>query len=99
MLKVATLAGTSQLTLTKDAIVGIHWQNGPRKKSGRLFERSVLSPPLTITHSQSVKLDLRICAWCCLMFFAPQLDRGNIVQALADDMLSTNEWPRWLNEN
>lgn len=33
------------------------------------------------------KIDLRVCAWCCFMFFALQLDRGNISQALADNML------------
>lgn len=33
------------------------------------------------------KLDIRVCAWCCLMFFALQLDRGNISQALSDNML------------
>ena len=33
------------------------------------------------------RLDWRICSWCCLMFFALQLDRGNIVQALSDNML------------
>ena len=33
------------------------------------------------------RLDIRVCAWCCLMFFALQLDRGNIVQALSDNML------------
>jgi hypothetical protein len=33
------------------------------------------------------KIDLRICAWACLMFFALQLDRGNITQALADNLL------------
>ncbi|KAI9665350.1 MAG: hypothetical protein M1831_001787 [Alyxoria varia] len=33
------------------------------------------------------KLDIRICAWVCLAFFALQLDRGNITQALAGDML------------
>ena len=33
------------------------------------------------------RLDWRICSWCCLMFFALQLDRGNIVQALSDGML------------
>lgn len=33
------------------------------------------------------KIDIRICTWACLMFFALQLDRGNIVQALSDGML------------
>ncbi|KAK3391150.1 major facilitator superfamily domain-containing protein [Podospora didyma] len=34
------------------------------------------------------KLDVRICSWVCLMFFALQLDRGNIAQALTDNLLS-----------
>lgn len=34
------------------------------------------------------RLDLRVCAWCCFMFFALQLDRGNISQALSDNMLN-----------
>ena len=34
------------------------------------------------------RLDIRVCAWCCLMFFALQLDRGNISQALSDNMLN-----------
>ena len=33
------------------------------------------------------RLDFRVCAWCCFMFFALQLDRGNITQALSDNML------------
>ncbi|RDI89187.1 Methylthioribulose-1-phosphate dehydratase [Venturia inaequalis] len=33
------------------------------------------------------KIDKRICSWVCLMFFALQLDRGNISQALSDNML------------
>ncbi|KAF2711957.1 MFS general substrate transporter [Pleomassaria siparia CBS 279.74] len=33
------------------------------------------------------KIDKRICTWVCLMFFALQLDRGNISQALSDNLL------------
>ncbi|GME50401.1 Phthalate transporter [Neofusicoccum parvum] len=33
------------------------------------------------------KIDRRICLWVCIMFFALQLDRGNIAQALSDNML------------
>ncbi|KAG8690424.1 hypothetical protein FRC09_011991, partial [Ceratobasidium sp. 395] len=33
------------------------------------------------------KVDLRIMLWCCVMFFALQLDRGNISAALSDNML------------
>ncbi|KAK6428017.1 hypothetical protein LTR95_015845, partial [Oleoguttula sp. CCFEE 5521] len=33
------------------------------------------------------KIDYKICAWVCFMFFALQLDRGNISQALSDNML------------
>ncbi|KAL9078672.1 MAG: hypothetical protein Q9157_002400 [Trypethelium eluteriae] len=43
------------------------------------------------------KIDKRICSFVCLMFFALQLDRGNISQALSDNMLnnlrmSTNDY-------
>lgn len=34
-----------------------------------------------------LQLDLKICSFACLMFFALQLDRGNISQALSDNML------------
>ncbi|KAI7701947.1 MFS general substrate transporter, partial [Hortaea werneckii] len=33
------------------------------------------------------RIDYRICTWVCLMFFALQLDRGNISQALSDNLL------------
>ena len=34
------------------------------------------------------KIDLRITAWVCFMFFALQLDRGNISQANSDNFLT-----------
>lgn len=47
--------------------------------------------------SDTTQLDYRICSWVCLMFFALQLDRGNITQANSDNMLadlglSTNQY-------
>ncbi|KAL9019120.1 MAG: hypothetical protein Q9185_003594 [Variospora sp. 1 TL-2023] len=33
------------------------------------------------------KLGIRVCAYCCLLFFALQLDRGNISQAFSDTFL------------
>jgi sugar phosphate permease len=35
-----------------------------------------------------LQIDWRICSWVCLTFFALQLDRGNITQALSDNMLN-----------
>ncbi|CAE6447513.1 unnamed protein product, partial [Rhizoctonia solani] len=34
------------------------------------------------------KVDKRIMVWCCVMFFALQLDRGNISAALSDNLLN-----------
>ncbi|KAL4966721.1 major facilitator superfamily domain-containing protein [Aspergillus stella-maris] len=34
------------------------------------------------------KIDLRVCTFACVTFFALQLDRGNISQALADTLLT-----------
>jgi cobalamin biosynthesis protein CobT len=43
------------------------------------------------------RLDWHVCLWACVMFFALQIDRGNISQALSDNMLddlglTTNEY-------
>ncbi|KAE8450078.1 hypothetical protein EG329_006859 [Mollisiaceae sp. DMI_Dod_QoI] len=34
------------------------------------------------------RLDWRVCTWACVMFFGLQTDRGNLVQALADNLLT-----------
>ncbi|KAL2008789.1 hypothetical protein VTN00DRAFT_6983 [Thermoascus crustaceus] len=33
------------------------------------------------------KIDLRVCSFACVTFFALQLDRGNVIQATSDNML------------
>ncbi|KAL9618897.1 MAG: hypothetical protein Q9160_006422 [Pyrenula sp. 1 TL-2023] len=43
------------------------------------------------------KLDWHVCLWACIMFFALQVDRGNLAQAVSDNMLdqlglTTNEF-------
>jgi hypothetical protein len=35
-----------------------------------------------------IQLDWKIASWACFMFFALQLDRGNIGQALSDNLLT-----------
>ncbi len=42
-------------------------------------------------HPTQCSLDWKVCLWACIMFFALQLDRGNINQALSDNMLSKLE--------
>jgi len=49
-------------------------------------------------------MDLKVTAWICFMFFAVQLDRGNIAQALSDNMLTdlgltTNDYKYSLRSN
>lgn len=34
------------------------------------------------------KLDWRVCLWACVMFFGLQVDRGNLVQAVSDNLLN-----------
>ncbi|KAK8187842.1 permease of the major facilitator superfamily [Phyllosticta capitalensis] len=34
------------------------------------------------------KLDARVCLWACVMFFGLQVDRGNLKQAVSDNMLN-----------
>ncbi|KAL2871152.1 major facilitator superfamily domain-containing protein [Aspergillus lucknowensis] len=43
------------------------------------------------------KIDWHVCLWACVMFFGLQVDRGNLIQAVSDNMLddlglSTNDY-------
>ncbi|KAM7198563.1 Major facilitator superfamily domain containing protein [Naviculisporaceae sp. PSN 640] len=53
--------------------------------------RHVFDPTLTWTEEEEKvlvrKLDWRVCLWACVMFFALQVDRGNLSQAVSDNML------------
>lgn len=53
--------------------------------------RDAFDPELTWTREEerSVKrkVDLRVTTWACVMFFALNVDRGNLKQAIADNLL------------
>ncbi|KAE9369192.1 putative pantothenate transporter [Stipitochalara longipes BDJ] len=63
--------------------------------------RHVVDPKLEWTAAEERKLvrklDWHVCLWACTMFFALQVDRGNLSQAVSDNMLdqlhlSTNQF-------
>ncbi|PYH95676.1 permease of the major facilitator superfamily [Aspergillus ellipticus CBS 707.79] len=53
--------------------------------------RHVFDPSLTWSAEEEKalvrKLDWRVCLWACVMFFGLQVDRGNLVQAVSDNLL------------
>ncbi|KAF7867374.1 hypothetical protein EAF04_005457 [Stromatinia cepivora] len=73
----------------------------------RIYEKSqyecrhVFDPSFSWTEEEERRLvrrlDWRVCLWACVMFFGLQVDRGNLVQAVADNLLNdlnltTNEY-------
>ncbi|KUI73399.1 hypothetical protein VM1G_09109 [Cytospora mali] len=54
--------------------------------------RHVFDPTLAWSEEEEKKiirkLDWHVCLWACIMFFALQLDRGNLSQALSDHFLT-----------
>ncbi|KAF2089557.1 putative MFS transporter [Saccharata proteae CBS 121410] len=79
--------------------VAEHWRQVYEKAQYEC--RHVFDPDMTWTPEEEKalirKLDLRVCLWACTMFFGLQVDRGNLKQAVSDNMLndlglSTNEY-------
>ncbi|KAL2848604.1 major facilitator superfamily domain-containing protein [Aspergillus pseudodeflectus] len=63
--------------------------------------RHAFDPKLTWTREEEKaivrKIDWHVCLWACVMFFGLQVDRGNLIQAVSDNMLddlglSTNDY-------
>ncbi|KAJ0422375.1 major facilitator superfamily domain-containing protein [Aspergillus carlsbadensis] len=63
--------------------------------------RHAFDPKLTWTREEERaivrKIDWHVCLWACVMFFGLQVDRGNLIQAVSDNMLddlglSTNDY-------
>lgn len=73
-----------------DPDVADHWT--------RIYEKSqyecrhVFDPNFSWTEEEERRLvrrlDWRVCLWACVMFFGLQVDRGNLVQAVADNLLN-----------
>ncbi|CAI4217779.1 unnamed protein product [Parascedosporium putredinis] len=66
-----------------------HWREVYEKSEYEC--RHVFDPDMTWSPAEEKriiqKLDWHVCLWACTMFFALQVDRGNLTQAVSDNML------------
>ncbi|KAK7716653.1 hypothetical protein SLS63_011078 [Diaporthe eres] len=73
----------------RDEAVAEHWRQVYHDSQYEC--RHVFDPALTWSQEEEKaiirKLDWRVCLWACCMFFGLQVDRGNLVQAVSDNML------------
>ncbi|EHK22963.1 uncharacterized protein TRIVIDRAFT_53859 [Trichoderma virens Gv29-8] len=73
----------------RDSAVAQHWREVYEKSQYEC--RHVFDPMLTWSEEEERrlvrKLDWRVCLWACVMFFGLQVDRGNLAQAVSDNML------------
>lgn len=78
-----------------------HWRNVYEKAQYEC--RHIFDPKARWSESEEQalvrKLDWHVCLWACTMFFGLQVDRGNLVQAVSDNMLddlslNTNDYNR-----
>ncbi|KAG0645631.1 putative transporter [Hyphodiscus hymeniophilus] len=72
-----------------DPDVANHWTAVYKKAEYEC--RHVFDPSFTWAEEEEKKLvrrlDWRVCLWACVMFFGLQVDRGNLTQAVADNLL------------
>ncbi|KAH6672136.1 major facilitator superfamily transporter-like protein [Halenospora varia] len=73
-----------------DPDVADHWRSVYEKSEYEC--RNAFDPTFTWSEEEEKKLvrrlDWHVCLWACVMFFGLQVDRGNLVQAVSDNMLS-----------
>ncbi|KAL6819940.1 major facilitator superfamily domain-containing protein [Trichoderma camerunense] len=73
----------------RDPAIAQHWTEVYEKSQYEC--RHVFDPTLSWTEEEERrlirKLDWRVCLWACVMFFGLQVDRGNLAQAVSDNML------------
>ncbi|OJD29325.1 allantoate permease [Diplodia corticola] len=73
-----------------DPKVAEHWRAVYEKAEYEC--RDIFDPTYTWTPEEEKKLirklDFRVCLWACVMFFGLQVDRGNLKQAVSDNMLN-----------
>lgn len=72
-----------------DPDVAAHWEAVYEKSQYEC--RAAFDPTFTWSEEEERKLvrrlDWRVCLWACVMFFGLQVDRGNLVQAVSDNLL------------
>jgi hypothetical protein len=72
-----------------DEAVAEHWRQVYHESQYEC--RHVFDPALAWSEEEEKaiirKLDWRVCLWACVMFFGLQVDRGNLIQAVSDNML------------
>ncbi|KAK7981313.1 allantoate permease [Apiospora saccharicola] len=73
----------------RDAVAAAHWKQ--TYEDSQYECRHVFDPTATWTAQEERdvirKVDWRVCLWACVMFFGLQVDRGNLVQAVSDNLL------------
>ncbi|KAK7998454.1 F-box domain-containing protein [Apiospora arundinis] len=73
----------------RDPESAVHWKQA--YEDSQYECRHVFDPTAVWTAEEERavirKVDWRVCLWACVMFFGLQVDRGNLVQAVSDNML------------